>query len=85
MGDNIVSVEALVIKSLAEILQKDISEITLEKTLQGDLEVDSLDTVELLMEAEEYFNIDIDSTEINPEEIVTVADMIAFVESKLDN
>lgn len=77
------SVEELVIKSLATILQKDESEITLDKTLREDLEVDSLDTVELLMDAEEQLDLEIDATDIDPEVIVTVADMIEFIKAKL--
>ena len=75
--------EAMVIKALAEILQKGEDEIELSMNLRDGLEVDSLDTVELLMEAEDAYDLEIDSTEIDPEKIVTVRDMVAFVEQKL--
>ena len=75
--------EAMVIKALAEILQKEEGDIELSMNLRDGLEVDSLDTVELLMEAEDAYDLEIDSTEIDPEKIVTVRDMVAFVEQKL--
>lgn len=77
------STEAMVIKALAEILQKEESDIELSMNLKDGLEVDSLDTVELLMEAEDAYDLEIDSTEVDPNAIVTVRDMVAFVEQKL--
>lgn len=77
------STEQMVIKALAEILQKEEGSIELSMNLREGLEVDSLDTVELLMEAEEAYDLEIDSTEIDPEKIITVRDMVAFVEGKM--
>lgn len=77
------STEKMVIKALAEILQKEEGDIELSMNLRDGLEVDSLDTVELLMEAEDAYDLEIDSTEIDPTKIVTVRDMVAFVEGKL--
>lgn len=77
------STEQMVIKALTEILQKEEGSIELSMNLREGLEVDSLDTVELLMEAEEAYDLEIDSTEIDPEKIITVRDMVAFVEGKM--
>lgn len=78
-------IEAMVIKALAEILQKEEHEIELGMNLRDGLEVDSLDTVELLMEAEEAYGLEIDAHEIDPEVILTVSDMVDFLKAKLDD
>ena len=56
----------------------DESEVTPEASFSNDLGADSLDTVELIMELEKEFDIQIpDET---AEKIVTVGDAIAFIE-----
>ena len=54
---------------VAERVEKDVSEITMESNFR-DLGIDSLDTVELLMNLEDKLDME------------TVGDLVAFVESK---
>ena len=58
----------------------DESEVTKEASFIDDLGADSLDTVELVMALEEEFGIEIPDTDA--EKIVTVADIIQYIESK---
>ena len=56
-----------VIKFIAEQLNKDESEVALEKELVADLGADSLDAVEIIMNLEEEFDVtvpDIDASQI---------------------
>ena len=57
------------------------SEVTEEASFTNDLGADSLDTVELIMEFEKEFNINI--PEDQSEKIATVGDAIKFIESKV--
>ena len=55
------------------------SEVTPEATFAQDLGADSLDTVELIMEFEKEFNIQIPDDQ--SEKIQTVGDSIAYIEN----
>ena len=57
----------------------DESEVKPEATFTNDLGADSLDTVELIMELENEFNITIPDDQA--EKIATVGDAIAYVEA----
>ena len=57
------------------------SEVVLGAELVGDLGMDSLDMVELLMDTEEEFDIDIPDECV--EDVVTVSDAIAAVRNLL--
>ena len=57
------------------------SKITLEAKFIDDLGADSLDTVELIMQFEEEFNIEIPDEDA--EKITTVGKAIEYIESKL--
>jgi acyl carrier protein len=57
----------------------DIKEVTPEASITNDLGADSLDTVELVMEFEKAFDIQI--PEEVSEKIVTVGDAIRYLES----
>ncbi len=69
-----------------EIIQKKLSvnaeQITPEASFTEDLGADSLDTVELVMDLEEQFNITI--PEEDQETLRTVQDAISYLESHLD-
>ncbi len=69
-----------------EIIQKKLSvnmeQITPEASFTEDLGADSLDTVELVMDLEEQFNITI--PEEDQEKLRTVQDAISYLESHLD-
>ena len=54
------------------------AEVTPEATFTGDLGADSLDTVELIMEFEKAFDLQIPDEEA--EKIATVGDVIKYIE-----
>lgn len=64
---------------LAEQLDVPADEITMETTFES-LGIDSLDTVEMVMDLESDLGIDLDLEE----KVSTVGELVAFVESKLD-
>jgi acyl carrier protein len=74
-----VSIEEQVIGVVAEQLAVDKDKITRETSFVNDLGADSLDTVELIMELEEEFDLMI--PESAAEQIQTVGQAIDFIES----
>ena len=62
---------------LAERVEKDVSEITMDSKFQ-DLGIDSLDTVELLMNLEDKLGIEVELDQ----KVETMGDLVAFIESK---
>lgn len=75
------NIEEKVIGIIAEKLKVDKDEITPEKSFTRDLGADSLDTVELVMEFEENFEID-EIPEEEAEKIKTVGDAIEYIKQK---
>lgn len=70
-----------VIAVLADKLSADEASITAESNIREDLGADSLDMVEIVMGLEDEFDIEIpDEDAAN---ITTVAEVVAYVESKL--
>ena len=59
----------------------DESEVTSDSNFMSDLGADSLDTVELIMEFEKEFDLQIPDDEA--EKIATVNDAIKYIESKV--
>jgi len=59
----------------------DESQVTLEASFKDDLGADSLDIVELVMELEDEFNMEISDEEA--EKIVTVGDAVNYIKSHL--
>jgi acyl carrier protein len=74
MSDVTIKVKAIIVDKLGV----DESEVTSEASFTNDLGADSLDTVELIMELEKEFDIQIPDDEA--ESIATVGDAIFFVE-----
>ena len=74
MADDI---EVKVIEIVAEQMSQDKSEITRETSFVNDLNADSLDTVELVMEFEDNFEISIPDEEA--EKIQTVGQAIDYI------
>jgi len=74
-----VLVEERVITGLAKILNKQPSQIQKESRLIEDLEIDSLDTLDLIFKLEEEFDIEIPEGELP---FVTVQDVITYVQEK---
>lgn len=67
------------IKSItAEQLGVDGSTLTMETSFQEDLNADSLDLFQIIMELEDEFNIQIEETD----DIVTVGDAVKFIKEK---
>jgi acyl carrier protein len=65
---------------IADKLGVEPSEVTNEANFQTDLGADSLDTVEMIMEFEKEFEIEIPDEDT--QKIATVGDAIAYVKSK---
>lgn len=61
-------------------LDVDESEVTMEASFADDLEADSLDVVELVMELEDEFDMEIADEEA--EKIVTVGDAVEYINSQ---
>jgi acyl carrier protein len=77
MSDVTTKVKAIIVDKLGV----DESEVTNDASFTNDLGADSLDTVELIMELEKEFDIQIPDDEA--EGIATVGDAIKFVESAI--
>ncbi len=74
-------VEERIIAGLAKIKMKPPAEIHKQSRLIEDLEIDSLDTLDLIFQLEEEFNIEIPQEDQLP--FVTVQDVITYVEQKV--
>ncbi|ABO66420.1 Acyl carrier protein [Geobacillus thermodenitrificans NG80-2] len=70
-----------VTKIIVDRLGVDESQVTLEASFKDDLGADSLDIVELVMELEDEFNMEISDEEA--EKIVTVGDAVNYIKSQL--
>jgi acyl carrier protein len=68
---------------LAAVLNTDEDQITPEKKLVADLGAESLDLVTLLVELEDAFDKKITNEEA--EKLVTVSDVVTFIQSKLSS
>ena len=73
--------EERVVEIVVEQMGVDKSQITRETSFVNDLGADSLDTVELVMEFEDEFDISIPDE--NAEKIQTVGQAIDYVEARL--
>ncbi len=75
-----VDVEAKVKEIIVNKLGVDEAQITTEASFTNDLGADSLDTVELVMEFEKAFNLQIPDEDA--EKIGTVGDAVKYIQSK---
>ena len=75
MSDVTTKVKAIIVDKLGV----DESEVTITASFTDDLGADSLDTVELIMEFEKEFDIQIPDDKA--EKITTVGDAISFIEA----
>ena len=71
--------EVKVIAIIADKLGVDPSQVSMDKSFTGDLVADSLDTVELIMEFEKEFGVEIPDEDA--EKILTVGDALNYIES----
>lgn len=69
-------------KVIVDRLGVDESEVKLEASFRNDLGADSLDVVELVMELEDEFDMEI--SDEDAEKISSVGDAIAYIESKIE-
>jgi acyl carrier protein len=76
-----VDVEAQIKSAIVEKLGVEESKVTPNASFINDLGADSLDTVELIMELENRFNIQIPDED--QEKIQTVGDAVNYVKSKV--
>ncbi|GGD27736.1 acyl carrier protein [Pontibacillus chungwhensis BH030062] len=65
---------------VVERLDVDDSKVTMEASFKDDLEADSLDVVELVMELEDEFDMEI--SDEDAEKIETVGDAVNYINSK---
>jgi len=70
-----------VTKIIVDRLGVEESEITLEASFKDDLGADSLDVVELVMELEDEFDMEI--SDDDAEKIATVGDAVTYIQAKL--
>tara|TARA_B100000683_G_scaffold257562_1_gene279174 strand:+ start:8338 stop:8568 length:231 start_codon:yes stop_codon:yes gene_type:complete len=75
MSDVTTKVQAIIVDKLGV----DASEVTATASFTDDLGADSLDTVELIMEFEKEFDIQIPDDQA--EKIATVGDAVSFIET----
>ena len=66
---------------IAEVLNVDVNEITMETTFTDDLGADSLDVFQIIMGLEEEFDIEIANEDA--EKIVTVGDAVEQIKNAL--
>ena len=67
-------------KIIVERLGVDEAEVTLEASFKDDLGADSLDVVELVMELEDEFGLEI--SDEDAEKISTVGEVISYIQSQ---
>ena len=77
MADTFEQVKSIIV----ELLAVDPAKVTKEARFREDLEADSLDLVELIMEFEDEFGGEI--SDEDAQKITTVGDAVAFLEEKL--
>ena len=76
MADNFERIKKIVVDRL----DVEESKVTLEASFKDDLEADSLDVVELVMELEDEFDMEI--SDEDAEKIATVGDAVDYISSK---
>jgi acyl carrier protein len=75
------AIAARIQTALAEYLKRDAATITPSHALRDDLGLDSMATIELLFRIEEAFDLQIPDDHLH--RLVTVGDVIAYVEERL--
>ena len=65
---------------IAEKLDLDPEDITMESSLDDDLEADSLDVIEIITALEDEFNITFQQEDL--QEMEKVSDLVSYIESK---
>lgn len=68
-------------EALAEVLKKDLPELTPQTRLFSDLALDSTSVIELLMELEDTLGLQIDPDELTPDVFETVGSLVAYIDA----
>ena len=76
--ENLATVVERVTKVIVDRLGVDESEVKIEASFREDLGADSLDVVELVMELEDEFDMEI--SDDDAEKIATVGDAVSYIE-----
>jgi acyl carrier protein len=79
---NLSTVLNRVTKVIVDRLGVDESEVKIEASFRDDLGADSLDVVELVMELEDEFDMEI--SDDDAEKIATVGDAVSYIEEKVN-
>ena len=74
------NIEEAVRRILCEVLSKKAEQITLEANLSKDLDVRSMEFLDIYEELDEEFDIDMDD---DANEIKTVADLVKYIEGRV--
>ena len=69
-------------KAIADVLNVDTEEITMETTFMEDLGADSLDIFQIVMAIEEEFNMEIPAEKV--EHITTVGEAVDLIRNSID-
>ena len=69
-------------KIIAEVLNVDPDEITMETTFQDDLDADSLDVYQIIMGIEEEFDIEIPAE--SAEQVTTVEEAVEMIKNAVN-
>lgn len=78
-----VEIEEKVVQIVSDQMSVDKGEISKETSFVNDLNADSLDTVELVMELEDEFDLTIPDEEA--EKLKTVGEAITYIQSHVEN
>lgn len=65
---------------ILEVLNIPTDKITLETNLKDDLKVDSVDLLELIVEFEDVFGVEVSNDDVKG--IITVGDIVAYLEAR---
>ncbi|CAM3612202.1 acyl carrier protein [Marinicrinis lubricantis] len=76
-------IEEAVISIIAQCCKKEVSEIQLNHSLANDLDVDSIQFLELLSAIEERFGFEMEVDDLHPEKFRSVQSVIHFVAGKM--
>ncbi len=68
-------------KILVDTANVDAEKVTKSASLKDDLGIDSLDSVEMILELENHFDIKLEDSEI--EKLITVGDVVDLVSAKV--
>ncbi len=80
---SVAEIEEKVFQIVSDQLSKDKSELSRESSFANDLNADSLDTVELVMELEDEFDLTIPDEDA--EKITTIGDAIDYIKKHLES